>query len=179
MKLIFVSMNEGKIKEAREALGIEIEIEKIKLEEIQSLDLEEIVRKKAEYAFKLIKKPLMVDDVGLFFDVWDGFPGPFIKFMEDIVGYDKVLRMLSGEKNRRVVIRSTIGLHDGKKIHIFQGEVRGTFQKEARGSFGWGFDPYFVPDGHQETFAQMGPERKHKISHRGLALKKLRTFLEQ
>lgn len=178
MKLVFVSSNEGKIKEAERILGVGIDIARIHLDEIQSLDLEVIVKKKAEQAFKLIKKPLIVDDVGLFLDAWNGLPGPFIKFIEEIMGYKKLLNILENEKNRRTVIRSVIGFHDGNKIHIFTGEVKGEFQREAKGDSGWGFDPYFLPDGHSETFAQMGQVNKSKISHRGLALKKLRTHLK-
>lgn len=179
MKLVFVSSNEGKIKEAEEALGIKLDIVRLKLEEIQSFNLEDIVRRKAEYAFKEVKKPLIVDDVGLFFDAWNGFPGPFIKYIEDIVGYEKVLRMLENEDNRDVLIRSTVGYHDGKKVHTFIGEVKGVFTRQAQGTDGWGFDPYFLPHGLNQTFAQMGPGGKSKISHRALSLQKLRAFLEK
>lgn len=179
MKLVFVSTNEGKISEAERALGMVLEVARIKLEEIQSFDQEEIVKRKAEYAFERVGKPLIVDDVGLAFTAWNGFPGPFIKYVEDIVGYEKVLKMLQNEVNREVLIRSVIGYHDGRGVHIFTGEVKGVFTTESRGAQGWGFDPYFLPDGQSMTFAEMGPEKKGKISHRALAFKNLRIFLDQ
>lgn len=177
MKLCFVSSNEGKISEAKEALGIDIEIAKISLDEIQSLDLEEIVRAKALEAYRIIKKPLIVDDAGLFFNVWNGFPGPFIKHLVDVAGYEALQNMLGSGGDRKITAKSAIGFHDGKKVHTFLGEVHGIYLTEARGDDGWGFDPYFLPDGYSQTFAQMGPEGKNKISHRAMSLSKFKEFL--
>src|SRR3989344_9253219 len=167
--LCIVSTNKGKVREAQHILGFPLEQIDLELDEIQSLDIEEIARKKAEEAFRIIKKPLIVDDVGLYLNVWKGFPGPLTKFLEKSSGY---LHMLRNEANRRAVVKAVIGYHDGKKVHTFLGEVEGEIVKSPRGN-GWGFDPIFMPIGKSKTFAEMTIEEKSKISHRKKALKKL------
>jgi len=123
-KLYFVTSNQGKAKEAGMILEMPIEIRKADLIEIQSLDLEEIVRDKARQAFEIVGEPVIVDDVGLYLDSWNGFPGPFVKYISDAVGEEGILKMLKGEENRNVTATAAIGFHDGKEIHTFVGEVK-------------------------------------------------------
>lgn len=173
----FITSNSGKAAEAQSILHTPIELTKIELDEIQSLDLEEIIKKKAQSAFEVVNKPLLVDDVGLFIDTWQGFPGPFIKFLLKAGGNNLLLRMLAPESNRIATARCAVGYHDGEKIHIFMGEVPGEIVREPRGTEGWGWDPIFQPDGMTQTFAEMGESKKNKISHRGRAFTQLKKFL--
>lgn len=174
--LSFVSSNEGKIKEAQKILGFPIDIVKLELDEIQSLNLNNIVIKKAEEAYKKLNKPLLVDDVGLYLNGWSGFPGPFIKFLISKSGNDLLLQMLSSFTDKSAVLKSAIGYHNGKEIMVFIGEVEGDIV-ESRGKGGWGFDSIFVPKGYDKTFAQMTEKEKNKISHRFQALVKLKEYL--
>lgn len=178
--LYFVTSNKGKVEEAKDILGLPIQIAELELDEIQSLDLHEIVRKKVQAAYQQVKKPVFVDDVGLFVEVWNGFPGPFIKFMRMSGDYDNdlLLRMMRHEANRTVIARGVIGFYDGKRLETFEGEVKGVLTAEERGIEGWGFDPIFEPEGRGQTFAEMGNEEKNKISHRKRALEKFKAFLE-
>lgn len=174
--LIFVTGNKKKAIEAQAILHIPVEIVDLDLDEVQSLDVKKIARQKARLAFKKIQKPLFVDDVGLYVEAWNGFPGPFIKFLFEAGGNDLLLKMLRDEKNKNVLAVGTIAYHDGEMIHIFQGEVRGIIADTARG-VGLGWDPIFIPQDSQLTFAEMGEEQKNTISHRRRALEQFKKFL--
>lgn len=177
-KIYLVSGNSEKLKEAQAILDIPIEITRVDLEEIQSMDLEEVARKKVGEAFGIVKKPVFVEDVALRIDALNGFPGPLVKFFLKSLGNQKVLDLLKNETNRKITVQSATGYHDGKNIHVFVGELTGTISTELRGSDGWGFDFFVIPDGYSQTLAEMGFDQKNKISHRRLALNKFREFLD-
>lgn len=179
-KLYFVTGNKGKAREAQQILGIPIEITKIELDEIQSLDLKKIVEHKLKQAFDKVKSPVIVDDVSLQLDVWNGFPGPFVKYLHVASdgNNELILRMLKNESNRNGILVATIGYHDGENIHFFTGEIRVTISTEERGINGWGLDPILIPEGQTVTYAEMSEEEKNADSHRKRALKKLKEFLD-
>lgn len=176
-KLYFATGNKGKVEEAHHILEREIEILDIDLDEIQSLDLEKIVAHKVLQAYEKVKSPVFVDDVSLEFDVWRKFPGPFIKYLQTL-GNDLILYMMKNEENRKIKVTSTIGYHDGKKIHYFTGTVEGIMAKEERGHNGWGFDPLFIPLGESQTLGEMSKEKKNSVSHRRRSFEKLKEFLD-
>lgn len=177
-QLYFVTSNKGKIKEAEMILGIPINPMNADLEEIQSLDLEEIVKAKAIKAFELVHKPLFVDDVGLYIEVWNGFPGPFIKYLCEAVGSKGLLRMMKDETNRQLVAKAMIGFHDGKEVFTFMGEVEGTLATKPRGEGGWGWDPVFIPAFTEKTYAELTATEKNAVSHRRAALENFKTYLK-
>ncbi len=177
-KLYFVTSNKDKVAEAQAILPIPLEIALIEVDEVQSLDLTTVVRKKTEKAFDVLHKPLFVDDVGFYIEAWKGFPGPFIKYLREAGGNDLLLYMLKHEKNRSVVAKAAIGYHDGKTIEIFMGEIKGVITMNSRGSDGWGFDPLFQPEDSTQTFAEMGSIEKNTRSHRRRALEKFKAFLD-
>lgn len=177
-EILFATGNPGKIDEAKAMLGAPIEIATIEVDEVQSMDLEYVARKKAQAAYDVLQKPVITDDVGLFIDAWKGFPGPFAKYVLETVGVDGLLKLLKDETNRKVVVKSAVSYHDGKDIHVFIGEVEGTLATEQRGDEGFGFDPVIIPNGETQTYAEMGIEGKNRISHRRRALDKLREYLD-
>jgi XTP/dITP diphosphohydrolase len=179
MHLHFVTSNKGKATEAQMILGVPVQITELELPEIQSLDLEAIVREKVTYAFRKMHQPVFVDDVGLFISAWNGFPGPFIKFLLRAGGNELLLQMMTQEKNRVIVARAAIGFHDGEQIHTFVGEVSGSLTDTPRGTGGWGWDPVFIPEHSEKTFGEMTAEEKNAISHRRNALEKFREFLKK
>src|SRR3989344_1140602 len=176
--LCFVTSNKDKVDEAQKILGVPIEIVNLHIDEIQSLDLRKIVKHKVEEAYKRVKKPVFVDDVSFEVQAWNGFPGPFIKFLRQAGGnsFGLMIRMLSSEKNKTVKVTAGIGYHDGKKIHYIEGSFMGTIVPR-RGSKGWGFDPYVIPDGFRKTLGEMGEGFKNKISHRARALQNFERLL--
>lgn len=150
----FISSNETKVKEAQFILGFPVEITSVDLPEIQGNDIEEIVRIKALEAFKQIKKPVLVDDVGFYISTWNGFPGPLIKWLLKSGGSALILKMLLGEKDRKADFVSAIGYHDGKKVHTFVGKVSGIIPDEPKSTRkAPELETIFVPDGHTSTNA--------------------------
>ncbi len=174
-ELYFVTSNKKKAQEAEAILDFPIKTIALDIEEIQDIDLEKIAAHKATAAFNILKKPLLVDDVGLFIEVWNGFPGPFVKWIVES-GEDVFLRMLACEKKRDAVGKAVIGFHDGEQVHTFVGEVKGSIAQEKLGE-GWGWDPIFIPEGQTQTYAQMGIEKKNILSHRRKALDSLKEHL--
>ncbi len=174
--LVFVTGNASKAKEAQQILGVPVIVQTLELNEIQSLDLDDIARKKAEDAYRIVQKPLIVDDVGLYISAWNRFPGPFIKYLLAEGGNELLLKMLHREKNTSATVICTIGYHDGNTVHVLRGEVTGKIV-EPRGEGGWGFDPVFEEKTTGKTFAEMGIDQKNKLSHRFRALEALKEFL--
>ena len=179
MKKIYIATsNKGKIEEISDILKIPLEFANIEIDEVQSMDLEYVARKKVIEAFNILKKPVIVDDVGVYFESWNKFPGPFVKYVHNFLGNKKILDLFKKEKNRKLVVQSVVAYHDGKKIHTFVGTVKGTLSLKEKGSQGWGFDPIIIPNGEKQTYAQMGLKKKNQLSHRGKAFKKLKKFLD-
>ncbi|MFP4096214.1 MAG: non-canonical purine NTP pyrophosphatase, partial [Cyclobacteriaceae bacterium] len=88
-----------------------------------------------------------------------------------------LLRNLKGFSNRRAQFRTVITLILAGEVHQFEGVVRGSIAEEARGAGNFGYDPIFVPEGYEQTFAEMDMQQKNQISHRGRAIQKLVEFL--
>lgn len=178
MNITFVTGNEFKARETGEILNIDLEVSKIELDEIQELDLEKVALHKLNQAYEILKTPVMIDDVSFEVGVWNNFPGPLIKWMLKAgEGPSLVLKLLEKEKDRKAKARLAIGFHDGNKPYLFYGESTGTIAYEIRGDNGFGWDRIFVPEGHDQTFAEMPRELKNSISHRGRALAKFQDFL--
>lgn len=178
-RLVLVSGNKAKTGEVERILGIPIETLSVEIDEIQSMDPEKITLHKLNQAYDIVKKPVIVDDVSFEVEVWNGFPGPLIKWLlESKNDPSLMLRMLGDETNRNATARLFVGFHDGKKTHIFIGEVKGQISHEIRGNNGFGWDRVFIPEGYNETFAEMDPDLKDSMSHRGRALEKFKTFLD-
>lgn len=182
MKIILATGNKFKAAETQRILDIDIEVKALDLDEIQELNLEKVALHKLNQAFKIVKKPVMIDDVSVEIDTWNSFPGPLIKWLLKS-GNDgdasTLLKMLKGETNRKAKARLAVGFHDGRKAHIFIGEVEGTISKQIKGENGFGWDPVFIPKGYNQTFAEMDPKVKDSMSHRGRALSKFRDFLNR
>lgn len=178
-ELILVSSNSAKAGEVERILNIPVRTVPLEIDEIQGRDLEKIALHKLNKAFKLVKKPVIIDDVSFEINAWNGFPGPLIKWLlEEKNDPSLMLRMLGDEKNRRAIARLAVGFHDGNKPHIFIGEVKGKVSHNNRGENGFGWDKVFIPQGYDQTFAQMPPKLKDSISHRGKALAKLKDFIK-
>ncbi len=174
----FVTRNQNKLREARQILGVEIELADAgHLEELQTIHVEDLIRHKAEEAYRRLSAPLMVEDSGLVFLAWNGLPGALIRWFEETVGNNGIIKMLSAEKDRRAVAQCFIALHDGKEIKVAKGEVGGTISETARGEGGFGWDRIFIPEGHARTFAEMPPEEKNSCSHRRRAFENLKNLL--
>ncbi|MBR3054026.1 MAG: XTP/dITP diphosphatase [Firmicutes bacterium] len=148
---------------------------------------EENSYKKARVIMDMCGKPTIADDSGLMVDFLDGAPGVIsARFAgeecDDAKNNAKLLALMDGvpaeERTAKFVSVITLLFPDGRKLTA-RGECPGQILTEQRGTGGFGYDPLFLPDGAELTFAQMGPEEKNQISHRARALAELRRQLEE
>jgi XTP/dITP diphosphohydrolase len=182
MKLLFITHNMGKLAEARKILGqkgIGVEHIELEYEEPRGEDTSEIARKSAEHLFPAVKRPLFLDDSGLFVDALNGFPGPYSAFAYKRIGYAGILSLLNGKDNRKAYFKCSIAYADESGVKVFDGTANGSISDAPMGDDGFGYDPVFVPDGFSKTFAEMGSEEKNAISHRGRALAAFAEWLEK
>lgn len=142
----------------------------IHLVEIQSDSLEEIAREKVKSAFAKIGKPVIVEDDGLFINSLGGFPGQYSSFVFRTIGNDGILKLLNGSIGRSAYFLSLIAFYDGSVLSISEGRVNGRITDRITEG-GWGYDPIFVPDSCDLTFAELS-KNKNEYSHRKRALEK-------
>lgn len=183
MELYFATSNAGKVDDAQEILSdADITVKQIQVEMVEPCvdDLERIAAAKTEQAVEnsqLLGSYIMADDSGLFVDELDGFPGINTAFFDDTVGREKLLRLVDADEPA-AAFHAAIGVYDPKTgdITTFTGSVEGTLV-QPRGDGGFGYDPMFLPDGHDKTFAE-DTAYKHQVSHRREALKQVRDWLQ-
>ena len=179
MTIHFITGNKHKISEAKHALGENsFETINLDLDEIQSMDPQEIITHKINQAIKQNPdKKLFCGDVSFELECLNNFPGPLIKWFEKTLGPKKIAELVHKHNNHRANVKCTIGYFDKNKIHFFIGKISGTIIPEPKGTNGFGFDSIFIRDGQTNTFAQMSEEEKSKLSHRGEALKLFKKYL--
>lgn len=170
----FATTNKNKLREANEILGEALESIEIELVEPQALDVEEVVKEKARDAFVKTGKPVLVEDTGIYFDAWNGLPGALVKWFLQTVGNGGIVKMMDNESNRNVTAKTAVGFYDGQDYYIYTGEIKGRIAENIQGESGFGWDPIFIPNGYDKSFAQMSPEQKNEISMRHIALKRLK-----
>lgn len=177
----FISSNPFKIEEAKKILnsdGIEINAAHLKIEELQTENTSNLIRHKALMAFKKIMRPVFVEHTGLYLDSMNGLPGGLTQIFWDKLGANRFSEMYGTNQNTKAIARTTLGYVDGKRIHIFTGEISGTISSEPRGNRDFQWDCVFIPNGFSETFAEMG-NRKNEISMRKRALDNFLEFLDK
>ena len=139
---------------------------------------------KAETVFKRYGHVVISDDSGLEVDALNGAPGVYSARYagdprNDQRNTEKLLDELQGASNRKAQFRTVITLMNADNSFQFEGIVKGTIAKSPLGEAGFGYDPVFIPEGVQQTFAELAANEKNKISHRANAIKKLLHFLNE
>lgn len=138
---------------------------------------------KAKYCFDKTGIPSLGDDSGLAVEALDGRPGIFsARYAGDhdfAKNIEKVLREMDGVDNRKAFFITVLCYYDENGARYFEGRVYGNLLNENKGFKGFGYDPIFVPEGYEKTFAEMNPEDKNKISHRKKALDLFLEFLNK
>jgi XTP/dITP diphosphohydrolase len=188
-KLVVATNNAHKLEEISAILGNEMEL--LSLKDIgceadipETADtLEGKARQKARYIYENYQLDCFADDTGLEVEALDGAPGVFSARYagnghDSEANMQKLLRELEGKQNRKAQFRTAICLIMGGEEYLFEGIVKGEIIEEKRGSAGFGYDPIFVPEGFDKTFAELGNEVKNTVSHRSLAVEKLCRFLK-
>lgn len=187
MELIFATHNNNKVKEVTKMLPSYLSMKSLTaidfFEEIEETGetFEENALLKAKTIFNKTGKNVFADDSGLVIEALDGAPGVYSARYagtgKDEDNIAKALKELDGKTNRKAYFISIFCLILNGKEYFFEGRVNGTIATEIRGDNGFGYDPIFIPDGFSKSFAQMTPEEKNAISHRGKAIEKLNDFL--
>lgn len=193
MKIVFATNNSHKLEEIRQILGESIEV--LSLADINCHEdipetaptIEGNAMMKARYVYDKYGTPCFADDTGLEVEALDGAPGVYSARYAGGEGHDseanmrKLLHELEGKENRRAQFRTVIALieqKDGKPVaHTFEGKIEGHISDEKRGTSGFGYDPIFVPEGYEQSFAELGNDIKNKISHRARAVARLAEYL--
>lgn len=191
MKIVFATNNPHKLSEIRDILGPQFEI--VSLSDIgchedipeDGQTLKDNSYEKAKYVFDKYGIDCFADDTGLEVEALGGEPGVHSARYAEGTDHDseanmaKLLRRLGENSHREARFCTVITLlqHHREPL-FFEGEVRGHIAREKKGKEGFGYDPIFVPLGHEESFAEMGEEEKNKISHRARAVKKLADYLK-
>ena len=189
MQIVFATNNAHKLSEIRQILGHKIEV--LSLSDIGCHDdipetgttLEANALQKARYIRDKYGYDCFADDTGLEVDALGGEPGIYSARYAGGEGHDseanmqKLLQKLDGEDNRAARFRTVIALLQGNEQKLFEGIVNGTITREKSGAEGFGYDPIFMPDGYDQTFAELGMDIKNRISHRARATAQLAACL--
>jgi len=189
-ELVFASGNDNKVAEVEFKMGGSIKLRGLKsigcTEDIPETGdtLEENAIMKARYVWENFGVSCFADDTGLEVESLEGAPGVLSaryagpqRNTHDNMAL--LLSNLSDKPNRRARFRTVICLIDNGVEHLFEGIVDGTIIEQGRGAEGFGYDPIFLPDGSDKTFAEMSMEEKNDLSHRGRAIAALKQFLHQ
>lgn len=173
--LFFLTNNKHKVLEVSEIAkkyGICIEQEHVNKLEIQSIDLITIARYAAINYYLHHGKPVLVEDAGLFIKSLNGFPGPYSSYVFKTIGFNGILKLMDGIDDRRAYFESAVVIVYEPYIIVEKERVYGKISLEPRGEKGFGFDPIFIPDGENRTFAEMSITEKNMYSHRAKAVSK-------
>jgi len=189
MDLVFATNNKHKLQEIRSILNSSVNILSLKdidcHEDIPETGntLNANASQKANYIFKKYNINCFADDTGLEIEALNGEPGVFSaryagEDKDSEKNMKKVLENLKDKTNRSARFRTVISLIiDGKEL-LFEGVINGHIIETPKGNRGFGYDPIFVPDGYNQTFAELGDEIKNKISHRAKAVEKLTEYIK-
>ena len=189
-KLVVATNNAHKLKEIADILDEKIELLSLKdinchVDIPETADtLEGNARQKAMYIYENYGMDCFADDTGLEVEALNGAPGVFSaryagEGHDSEANMQKLLKELEGKENRKAQFRTAICLIMGGEEYLFEGIVKGKIINEKRGGAGFGYDPIFVPEGHDLTFAELGNDIKNTISHRARAVEKLCKFLKK
>jgi len=139
---------------------------------------------KARYVWEKFGLDCIGDDTGLEVEVLNGAPGVYSARYagEDCIAENniqKLLKELDGVQNRKARFKTVAALIQDGQVHLFEGIINGRILTEKRGTDGFGYDPVFLPDGFEESFAEMAAEQKNTISHRALAFQAFAEFMNR
>ncbi len=189
-KLVFATNNAHKLREIKEIFPKNIIIKSLNDIGFQS-DIPETqptiegnALQKAHYIYDRYKINCMADDTGLEIESLNGEPGVYsARYAGEHCSFEdnmnKVLQKMERISDRKACFRTVIALIWNGEEYLFEGKINGKIITEKKGSKGFGYDPIFLPDGKDLTFAELSSEEKNKISHRGLATQKVVEFLNE
>lgn len=182
MRISFVTTNKGKYSEVAKMIkdcGHEPEHIPVAYPEMQADSLEMVMFQGLDWLMDRYERPIIADDSGLFIDSLGGFPGVYSAYAFKTIGCDGILRLMEGKADRVARFECVLGfVKPGSQPMLFKGISDGSISRSKKGEKGFGYDPIFVPAGHDKTFAEMSIDEKNKLSHRGRALAKFIYYLK-
>lgn len=189
IELVFATNNPNKLSEVQKLLPKSIKLLSLEdigcFEEVEETEetLQGNALLKAEYVLKNYKYNCFADDTGLEVEALHNRPGVYSSRYAGEDGnseknMQKLLSELQGKQNRKAQFRTVIALCIDKKEYLFEGVCKGKISTEKKGKEGFGYDPVFIPDGSQKSFAEMTQEEKNALSHRAKAIHQLVEFLK-
>ena len=189
MELIFATQNQNKAKEIQKLLPSSIQVKTLAeigcLEDIPETasTLEGNAKQKSTYVVEKFNVNCFADDTGLEIETLNGEPGVYsARYAGEQKNSDDnmvlVLGKLEGKSDRRAQFRTVISLVIDGEEKQFEGIAKGDITLSKSGKAGFGYDPIFRPTGYEQTFSEMSMEEKNKISHRGIAVRKLVDYLQ-
>lgn len=187
-QIVFATNNKNKLREIREIMKGFYEV--LSLDDIgcheeivEDADtIEGNAKIKADFVTNNYHVDCFADDTGLEVEALNGAPGVYsARYAGEHCSYqdnvNKMLNAMKGKTNRKAAFRTVIVLNLDGKSYTFEGRCDGQILESQRGTDGFGYDPIFMPDGFNQTFAEMSHDNKNAISHRGRAMQKLIAFL--
>lgn len=182
-EILFITGNQSKLEEViniAEKYSVKIIGKKMDLPEIMTMKEEKILIEKTKYAFEKLKKPLIIDDSGIYFKAYPNFPGVFSKFIIKLIGFDGIFKLLKN-KSRKAYFKCAIAFMDKdlNKPLLFKGKCDGEITERISKVFdpNFEFNSIFISKGEDETFSEITIEKREKISHRAQALEKFLHWL--
>lgn len=177
-RVTFITGNQYKADYFSRQMGIAVAHKKVELDEIQSADLHEIVAHKLKQAYKIVKAPVLVEDVSLSFTALGGMPGPFIRWFIEHTGPEACCRLLDSFEDRSAIITCTFGYYDGQEMTFFDSDMPGRISEKPLGENGFGFDSFFIMDGYDITRAELSQEEAERTyAEQMKPFKEVRNFL--
>lgn len=179
LSINFITSNKNKVKEFKQILEPKIKVNHINLSypELRSDNPEEIARNSAEMLSKKLKKLVVVEDSGMFIKALNDFPGTCSAYIHKRIGLKGIIKLMQGIKDRECTYKSAVAYCiPNKKPISFLGEEKGNVAESVRGSFGFGHDPIFIPEGSNKTYGEIkNCEEIKKFRRR--AVEKLKKYL--
>ena len=188
--LVFATNNRNKLNEIQKLFPSSFKI--LGLSDIGCFDdspetqptIDGNARQKAQFVYEKYGYACFADDTGLEIEALNGDPGVLSARYagpdrDPEQNMNKVLQQLQNVNNRAAQFKTVIALYFDEEVHLFTGICRGSIIRDKRGTRGFGYDPIFLPDGYEETFAEMDMELKNSISHRGRAIRQLLQFIDK
>jgi XTP/dITP diphosphohydrolase len=188
--IFFVSNNIHKYFEIKSILhdrttDLDLNFYKQNIVEIQDEKIEKIAIEKAKSAYNIVKRPIIIEDDGLFINSLNGFPGQYSSYVFKSIGNRGILRLLEGSRARSAFFKSIFVYTNGIITRVFIGQINGKISATITDG-GWGYDPIFIPlkdyndDDDNKTFATLSKtNKKNELSHRRIALDKFVKWFHQ
>lgn len=176
-----MSSNQHKIAEVQRILApasVDIIAVPQKIQELQTEDVHALVRDKLIKAFGSTGRPLFVEHTGLYLNGLNGLPAGLTQIFWDQLKADRFASLVAGLGDAKVIAKTVLGYCDGHRMHLFEGAIEGTVPTKPAGPIDFQWDCVFIPNGFNQTFAEMGPA-KDDISMRRIALDKFAEHLKK